>query len=85
LRPTAVSVEDTELGKKVTRKSKAITENISGASEIESVELEKDGRKFTIAKSIWEVEKLKPESIKDIKEGQPVLLRNPDLVGAKEV
>lgn len=85
LRPTAVSVEDSELGKKVTKRAKRVLEDQKSGEDIESITLEKDGREFTIAKSIYDLEMSKPEKREEIKEGEPVLLRHPDLVGAKVV
>lgn len=82
-RPEGISIEQDPTGQKVLKRSRKVQDDISGATEIESVTLVKDGREFTIAKSIWDVESAKPETAKDIKEGQPVLLRHPDLVGAK--
>ena len=84
-RPTAVSVEDSALATKVRKRATKVQEDSTATGEIESVTLEKDGRQFTIAKSIYDMEMAKPEKREDIKEGERILLRNPDLVGAKVV
>jgi hypothetical protein len=84
-RPSTMAATETETGKRVGRKAKAVQEDITSGEEIESVTLEKDGRQFTIAKSIYDLEMAKPEKREDIKEGEPIYLRNPDLVGAKVV
>jgi hypothetical protein len=86
-RPTtsALSVEQTETGQKVTKRSRKIVEDQVSGNEIESVTLEKDGRQFTIAKSVYDTEMAKPETREEIKAGEPIYLRNPDLIGAKLV
>jgi hypothetical protein len=86
-RPTsnALSVEQTETGQKVTKRTRKVVEDQISGNEIESVTLEKDGRQFTIAKSVYDVEMAKPETADGIPAGQPIYLRNPDLVGAKLV
>lgn len=82
-RPEGISVEQDATGQKVTNRAKKVQEDTFSGNEIESVTLVKDGREFTIAKSIWDLENAKPETLKDVKEGQPVFLKHPDLVGAK--
>lgn len=82
---TALSVEDTVTGKTVRKRAAKITEDQKAGGEIESVTLEKDGRRFTIAKSVYDAEMAKPETADKVEPNQPIFLRHPDLVGAKVV